>query len=297
MRLGYPCVNLSVGCTSSSTFRLSSYSEVRLYESVGRNLACLDRILRFNVERGLLHFRVSSDLVPLASHPVCVHDWRTHFMDEFRAIGRYAESNGMRLSMHPGQYTLLNTPRSDVLTNSIRDLEYHDAVLSAMGLGRDAKIQIHVGGVYGDKGTAMRRFLEAFENLTPAVRSRLVIENDERFFTVSDCVVLSQSADVPVVVDSLHHRANDGGLSLSEAISLAVSTWKASDGPQMLDYSSQDPQRRAGSHAYTIDESDFRMFVEEVAEIDCDVMLEIKDKERSAMKALEILRSRSVRPQ
>jgi len=288
LRIGYPCVNLSVGCTSSNTFMLKSYAEDRLMSTVKSNLECLENILKFNLERLILHFRITSDLVPFGGHPLCTADWRSHFQYELRAIGEFAKSNRMRLSMHPGQYTLINSPQERIFENALMDLEYHESVLSGMGLDTDAKIQIHVGGVYGDKPAAISRFVDRFSTMSSHLTRRIVIENDERSYSVEDCLKISGKTGTPVVVDSLHHRANSGGLSLKHSMRSACSTWRREDGIPIVDYSSQQAGKRLGSHALSIDKKDFRSFLNVTKEHDFDLMLEIKDKERSALEALKI---------
>lgn len=292
MRIGYPCINLSLDCRPSRTFRLANLSWDRLRETVAGNLACLERILRWNVAHGLFFFRITSDLVPLASHPANRFPWYEFFAPDFARIGKFIREHRMRISMHPGQYTLLNSPRPEVVAAARRDLDYHARILELLGLDQTAKIQIHIGGLYGDKQAALRRFVREVERLDPRVRARLVVENDERLFSLDDCLWVSQETGLPVLLDVFHWEVYpDGQATLSEALAAAQATWKPTDGPLMVDYSSPLPQGRPGSHAYRLDREHFRRFVEESQPYDFDLMLEIKDKEQSALQALEIVRA------
>ncbi|MHA1904741.1 MAG: UV DNA damage repair endonuclease UvsE [Candidatus Thorarchaeota archaeon] len=292
MRIGYPCINQQIGCTSSGTFRLKSYSEEKLVFKVESNLDCLQRILEFNVANQILNFRITSDLVPFASHPICEYDWQSHFTKKLARIGRYSKRAGIRLSMHPGQYNVLNSPNERVLTNTISELEYHADILDLIGADKSAKIQIHVGGMYDDKVQAMDRFLSNFDELDRKVSRRLVIENDERIYSVLDCLSLNENAGIPVVLDTLHHEANNSGLEIKEAIELTSRTWK-DDGPPIVDYSSQAPNGKVGKHAETIDIVHFQRFLEQTNDYDFDLMLEIKDKETSAISAIDVVKSDS----
>ncbi len=286
MRIGYPCINRSIGCSPSRTFRLASYTEERLRTTVAGNLACLFKILSYNVSNGIYFFRITSDLVPFASHPVCRFDWQSHFSGEFERLGVFIRRNQCRISMHPDQFVLLNALRHDVVQRSIAELDYHAAVLDLMGLDTTAKIQIHVGGVYGDKGAAIQRFLKTYRLLPPAVKRRLVIENDERFYTVSDCLQISHESGVPVLFDVFHHSLNNHGEMMDELLDRIRATWKPADGIMMVDYSSQHPKKRPGAHAETIDPDDFSRFLNLSGSCDMDIMLEIKDKEKSVQRAL-----------
>ena len=288
MRIGYPCINRSIGCTANSTFRLASYSEDRLIRTVQNNLDCLQGILRYNVDKGLLFFRISSDLVPFASHPICSFDWGSHFRKQLRAIGRYITERRLRISMHPDQFVLINSIRDDVARRSIDELEYHRRVLDSLGLDSSAKIQIHVGGVYGDKARALARFIEVYGSLSESLSARLIIENDDRSFSLRDCLTIHGKTGIPVLFDSFHHECLNHGESVRDGLRLAHTTWESKDGPLMVDYSTQGRGQRAGSHAKTLDSRQFKRFLLETKGIDFDLMLEIKDKERSAVRALKI---------
>jgi UV DNA damage endonuclease len=310
MKIGYPCINNSIPHTSPSKFRLVSYSENRLIQTVRDNLIHLNQILKYNVKNNLLFFRISSDLIPFASHPICKFSWYKFFQSEFKQIGDYIKKHSIRITMHPDQFVILNSPDNKIVENSINELKYHCKVLDTMCLDDTAKVQIHVGGVYGNKLEATDRFIKIYNNNSKlvsddddSIKRRLVIENDDRLYSLKDCLQINQQTGIPIVFDSFHHEcySNDEEqplLLLQIALQKAMSTWKSTkDGLPIVDYSSQDIRNkgdnkssRKGKHAKTIDTSLFRKFLKETEGLDFDIMLEIKDKEKSALKALEVAR-------
>lgn len=289
MRIGYASRNLTLGCTSAKTFRLASYSAERLSETVGNNLLCLLNTLQFNLEHRLLFFRISSDIVPFASHEICDFPWQAVFAPLLRKVGSFVQQHGMRVSLHPGQYTLINALDENTFQKSVAELVYHAELLDGMGLEASHKIQIHVGGIYGDKAASLKRFIERYHTLPDIVRRRLVIEHDERLYNIDDCFEIHQHTGIPIVFDNFHHELNPAGKSVRRGFEIACETWKAQDGPPMVDYSSQDSEKRFGSHAASIDIEHFARFLDETRGYDFDVIFEIKDKESSALAARAVL--------
>jgi len=289
MRLGYPCINLSLSCRSSRTFRLASFSAERFRATVISNLRCLSEILSLNAASGLLFFRITSDLVPFASHPFNKVPWQDEFRTEFEKIGFLIKKKLLRVAMHPGQFVVLNSRDEAVVGRSIAELVYHAEVLDLLCTDGDSKIQIHIGGVYGDKAASIERFIERARGLPAKVRKRLVIENDERLYSLRDCLDVHNKSGLPVVLDVFHHSLNHNGESAREAILLAEKTWNKQDGPLIIDYSSQEMGRRPGTHAQTIVPRHFTAFLGQIPVRNCDIMLEIKDKDRSALKVLPLL--------
>jgi UV DNA damage endonuclease len=293
MKIGYPCINRSILRSETSTFRLASFSEERLIKTVNSNLVHLSKILNYNVENHLLFFRISSDLIPFASHPICKYNWLNHFRSEFKEIGDYIIRNNMRISMHPDQFVIINSTKEKVTQSSIRELQYHCDILDAMCLDQSAKIQIHVGGAYGEKTSAINTFIRRYDAfLSESIKERLVIENDDHLFNLDDCMIIHQQTNIPIVFDNFHHECFGDGMSLGDSFKKSNSTWKkAKDGPPIMDYSSQQLGQRKGKHADTIDTSLFEKFVLTIKNFDADIMLEIKDKEKSALKAFEIIKT------
>jgi len=288
MFIGYPCLNWGLAQRPNKTFRLASYSEERVRATVAGNLEATARILEWNRDHGLGYFRISSELVPFASHPICRFDWAEAFADRLAAIGAFIRATGMRIAMHPDQFTLINSPDDKVFQSSRAELAWHARLLDAMGLDLTARIQIHVGGAYGNREASRSRFVDRFHLLPEAIRRRLSIENDDRLFTLADCLWISERTGVPVLLDVFHHALNGAGEPPEEALDAAAGTWTRETGRLLVDYSSQAPGKRPGTHAETLDRADFSRFLRDNAGHDLDVMLEIRDKEASALLALEL---------
>ncbi len=291
MKLGYACINRSIGCQANKTFRLASYSQEKSLETIENNLACLKKILEWNVKNNLLFFRISSEIIPFASHPVNTFDWQSHFKQELREIGVFIQEHAIRISMHPDQFVLINALKEDIVERSIADLTWHAQLLDALGLDATAKIQIHVGGVYGDRESAIQRFIANYKKLPGLITKRLAIENDDRLFSLADCLQVHAATNIPIIFDNFHHECLHNEEPMHEALQLAAKTWCERDGPLMIDYSSQQVGERKGKHATHIDESHFATFLQELQKsgITADCMLEIKDKEKSALLAKQVM--------
>ena len=297
MKIGYPCVNAAMDCSSGNTFRLASYSDERVAAAVAANLACLRRMLEWNVAHGLLFFRIGSSIVPFGSHPVNTFPWQTHFAAEFRAIGDYIKANDLRVSFHPDQFVVLNSPSAEIVQRSIQELIYQGSMLDLMGLDGTAKLQIHVGGLYGDRELAIGRFVQVYATLPAAVQARLVVENDDRLFPLRDCLALHQRTGVPILFDNFHHECLNHGEPMHEALRLAAATWHpTTDGVPMMDYSSQALGERKGKHTDDLVDDQFAAFLDNLHGLNFDIMLEIKNKEASALRAVAQLRGRGLSP-
>lgn len=290
MRVGYPVKNLTLGEYGIGECRVISFNPKHQRAIVDANLQKLIRILEWNSEHELLFYRLPVDLIPNASSPRNRLKWEAEFMEPLQRIGSEVKRNEMRISMHVDLYTAINVEDRRIVGDSLRELDYCARLLDLMELDTTAKIQIHVGSPHEGKDRSINIFKEQFARLDPSVQRRLVVENDCVGFTLSDCLDIHNETGVPVVFDVLHHQVCPDGASFQEALRLAAGTWGPDDGLLMVDYSSQDPGRMPGKHVKSIDLADFREFLEKSRPMDFDLMLEIKDMERSALLALDLLR-------
>lgn len=292
--IGYACLALGVPGSNLKTTILKHATQERLYALIGLNLAALEVLLDYNIKNGIRLFRISSDLIPFGSSAAKSLPWRTHFAEALGQIGGKIRSSGMRVSMHPGQYTVLNALDPEVAKSAVLDLDYHCQVLDAMGLGPEHKLILHLGGAYGDSDAAKARFVSRWRDLNPAVQNRLVIENDDRIFTIRDVLDVSQRAGIPVVFDNLHNAVNPANPCQADLdwIREAAGTWKGYDGRQKIHYSQQDPGKRPGAHSPTIRVGPFLQYQEALGDV--DIMLEVKDKNLSAIKCINCTSNRGI---
>lgn len=296
INIGYACITIGVSGVKQRTCTLKNATNDLLLSLIQSNLESLDRILDYNIQNGIKLFRISSGIIPFGSHSVNTLKWWEIFKDKLKKVGNKALNNGIRLSMHPGQYTVLNSPNETVATRAVEDLLYHARLLDSMGLGKEHKIILHIGGTYGEKAEAVKRFIRQYHDLNENIKRRLVIENDDRQYDISDVLAIGVSEGIPVVFDNLHHLVNpDNTRSEIEWIAACRDTWKTEDGPQKLHYSQQDEGKRSGSHSATLNVDDFLQFYTCLPEQNVDIMVEVKDKNLSAIKCINAISSPKIK--
>lgn len=291
MKIGYACIPLTTEARTNRRLIIKDYSEEKLKVILEENFNDLKSILMHNLKNNIYMFRISSDIVPLGSHEINTFDWALYFKEKLKEIGVYARENKIRLSMHPGQYIVLNSPNEEVVNKSVLDLEYHCKFLDSLNIDYTNKIILHIGGVYGDKSSAKERFINNFQRLSLSLKKRLVIENDEKNFSIDDVLEISHSINIPVIYDNLHNICyGDNNYSINEIYRKVITTWKPEDGSMKVHYSQQAEEKKKGSHSSTIFTNDFLNYYNNVKEFDPDIMLEVKDKDVSAIKCTALMK-------
>ena len=292
MRIGYACLVIGVKNTNFRSVTMKNASEEKLLEIIEHNLKSLNNIIDYNIENNIKLFRITSDLIPFGSSPVNTLNWWEIFSSQFKSIGEKIRSSDMRVSMHPGQYTVLNSHRGDVVSRAIGDLNYHNLILDSLGIDRKNKIILHIGGVYGNKEEAIERFIQNYGLVNKGVKERLVIENDDKSYNIKDVLLIGNRLDIPVVYDNLHNYVlpYDKLKDDNYWINKCKNTWKREDGPQKIHYSQQDKNKRPGAHSETIEVEEFAVFLNNLDNNEeIDIMLEVKDKNLSAINCINMI--------
>ncbi len=285
--LGFACVLADGSLSTNHTFRLANLSPERLAETAHQNLDDLERILTLMAEGPLRLFRLGGSTIPLASHESMGFDWKPLVAGRLRAIGRLFGGKGFRFSAHPGQYTILNANDPGIVHRALGELRYACDLLDLMDLDASHKVVIHGGGIYGDREAATVRLAQALSDLPEQICRRVVLENDERLFSLAQILDVAERGGVPVVFDLHHHQINPGEGDLHEMLLRVRATW--GDTLPKIHMSSQKPNARVGAHDDLLHEADLQTMLREIP-FETDVMVESKGKERAAMHAYEWLR-------
>lgn len=288
MNIGYACLTIGVPYTNYKSCMLKNANEENLLQLISYNLNSLENVIDYNIKNNIKLFRISSDIIPFGSNPINNIKWWQVFSYKLSNIGEKIKNSGMRVSMHPGQYTVLNSPKEEVVKKAIEDLNYHAKFLKSLNIGIDGKIVLHIGGVYNDKSEATKRFIKNYNSLDDLVKQRLVIENDDKSSNIKDVLEIAKIINIPVVFDNLHNQVNPYNKNESDYcwINKCKKTWEKQDGYQKIHYSQQDPFKKPGSHSQTIYINEFVDFFKNLQRNDIDIMLEVKDKNLSAIKCI-----------
>ena len=273
----------------------SGYVPAATRAGLAQSLRNIERILWYNHRHGIRMYRMSSAIAPSITHPARperhrqVHQARR----ELARVGALARAWDIRLSFHPDQFVVLNSPSAAVVERSVADLAWQAAVLDAMGQPLSAKVVVHTGGVYGQRDRSAARFVEACRRLPETVRRRLALENDEWSYDVWDVLEISRAAGgLPVVYDHFHHVTYGAppDEDPAEPLAAAAATWTPADGTPKIHYSSPQPGGRRGQHGYWIDLPEFEAFYRRTRHLEYDIMVEARSKDLSALAVMEVVR-------
>jgi UV DNA damage endonuclease len=288
MRIGYACLAIAQEGAQLKTCTLKNASAGRLLSLAGENFAALENMIDYNISNNISLYRISSDIVPFGSSRAAELLWDHEHASRLSSIAEKIKASNMRVSMHPGQYSVLNSPDAGVVRRAIEDLAYHTRFLDALKLDATHKIVLHIGGKYGDAASALSRFADVYRDLPAAVIKRLILENDGSIFTIAEVLELCHCIGAPAVYDNLHNAINPADATKSDAywINLCCDTWREKDGAQKTHYSQQRPQKTRGAHSDTIAINPFLDYCHSLPGENPDIMLEVKDKNRSAVKCV-----------
>jgi UV DNA damage endonuclease len=290
---GYCCINLTLDKQGikigrsmiKKTFQTKGVKYAS--ELAEANLRDMIKILEWNYANGISLYRMSSSMFPWNSE-YDIEDLPNYSIIKslLQRAGDYAKKTNQRLTFHPGPFNILASPSKKVVDAAIWELTQHGKVMDLMGLPRThhAAMNIHVGGTYGDKQTAIQRFVENFKLLPESVSSRLVLENDDKGsqYSVSDLYQIYQQCGTPITFDFFHHICYEDPMPEKDALELCASTWP--QGVRQLCHYSSSKKLNEDATVILRAHADYLYEPIETYGMELDIEIEAKAKELALQK-------------
>lgn len=301
IRLGYVSLSKSLdNITPSSTITYTNYLKLnneqkdkKLNQIIISNFENLERILNYNIKNNIHFYRITSKLIPLATHKEVKYDYINKYKKNYEVISSLINKNNMRIDTHPDQYCILNSTRPEIIESSISILKYHKNMLKSFNI-RNPKIILHIGSSVLGKKNSMSRFINNFNKLDDELKSMIVVENDDKIYNIIDVLSVCNKLKIPMVLDYHHFMCNNNGELLKDYIGNIFNTWNNSNSAPKIHFSSPKNHTKKDfrSHHDYINSDDFIKFIEEVKFLnrDFDIMIEAKMKDEALFRLIRELK-------
>ena len=294
IRLGYACICTSLdNITTSSTYTYTNFKKNNDYNKLDKtilsNLEALIEILKFNKKNNIRFYRLSSNIIPLATHKEVSFNYLDKYKSYYQEISKIINNNKMRIDMHPSTYCILNSTRKEVVENTTEILKYHYNLLNTMGV-KEKLIIIHIGSNTLGKQNSLSRFINNFNKLPTYLKDIIAIENDDKIFTIEDCLYLANKLNIKVVLDYHHFLCNNTGSNINKYIKDILNTW-GNITPKMH-FSSPKNKREYRHHHNYIDVDNFIKFITILSNYNknIDIMIEAKSKDEAMFRLIRGLK-------
>lgn len=299
IRLGYVSIATTLdNITSSSTISYTNYQKLKeedkdnkLDQIIISNLLDLIKILNYNIKNNVHFYRLTSKLIPLATHKEVSFDYITSYKSLFDELATIINKNKMRIDIHPDQFAVLNSTNKEVIDNTIEILKYHYNILEALKI-KNKIIILHIGSSVLGKDNSITRFINNFNKLPKNIKDCIALENDDKTYNIYDCLNLCQKLNIPMVLDYHHHICNSGNIDIKDYYNEIFKTWKK-DNPKIHFSSPKNKTKKdIRSHHDYINPDDFISFLESIKHLpyDLDIMLEAKAKDEALFRLVRQLK-------
>lgn len=289
MKLGFACINTTLGkegrfktITVKSANKLTQQELIKKVKGITvDNLYNTYKILQWNIENNIFMYRMTSNMIPLATHEL-LKGWiwwdDKDILNICNKIKQLVINNSIRISFHPDQFCVINSPKEEVFQMAVGILNYHNRLSDL--LGNDTLI-LHIGGIYGDKESAKLRFISNFIKLPVDIQNKIVLENDDKSYNVEDVLDVCKYLGVRMCIDFHHDRCLPSNNGTEWIMYNVIATWKGQT-PKCHISSSRDSITDR-SHADYVSSEDVKRVVE-LTKGKFDIMFECKMKELSVLE-------------
>ena len=294
IRLGYACISNALNVTSYKTMTYSyykrgekTYINDKLNKIILSNFNSLKEILNYNIRNDISFFRMTSNLIPLITHPNVDFEVYNRYSKQFKEIGNIIKNNNLRVDMHIDPFCVLNSINPDTINTSISILKNAKNMFNAMEI--NSKLVLHVGGKTNGKKEGMKRFINNFNLLDKEIQKMIILENDDKIYNIRNVLKICNTLNIPMVLDYHHYKCNKNNEKIEDYIEKIFDTWTSTP---KIHFSSPKSKKEKRSHNEYIDCDEFINFIEKIKFIDrdFDIMLEAKGKDDALFRLVRQLK-------
>lgn len=295
VHLGYVSLSKTLDITPSKTITYTEFKKHndfnKLDTIITENLNNLEKIIDYNIKNNIHFYRLTSKLIPLASHKEIKFDYIEKYQQQYQIIGEKIKKHNIRVDTHPDQFCVLNSTKKEIVENSIEILKYHYNILEALNI-KDKIIILHIGSSVLGKTNSIKRFINNFNKLPNHLKECIAIENDDKIYNIKDCLNLCETLNIPMVLDYHHHICNNDNLNIDDYLTKIFNTWKNTTPKIHFSSPKNKTKKDFRSHHEYIDILDFINFLNKIKSlnINLDIMLECKAKDEALFKLVRLLK-------
>ena len=297
VRLGYVALSKAMeNITTSHTITYTNYLNNnypvdKLIDITNNNLEALEKIITYNIKNNIHFYRLTSKLVPLATHDKVEYDYITSLKDKYKKIGELINKYNLRIDTHPDQYAVLNSMNNKIVKNTVEILKYHYNILDALKI-KNKIIILHVGSGTCGKKASITRFINNFKKLPSYIQKCIAVENDDKIYNIIDVLYLCNTLNIPMVLDYHHYVCNNNGEKLEDYIKEIMDTWTNINPKFHFSSPKSNLKKEFRSHHDYINSDDFIKFINmlKIYNKDVDIMLEAKAKDDALSRLVRELK-------
>lgn len=296
IRLGYVSISKCLNETCSHTITYTNYlkeenKQEKLNSIILKNLDSLNNIIDYNIKNNIHFFRISSNLIPLATKDDVKFNYIKPYKNKYSLIGSKINNYNMRVDFHPDEFCVINSVKSEVKENTLKILKYHYKLLEALNI-KDKILVVHIGSNIFGKENAIKRFINTFNSYPIYIKECIAIENDDKIFDIKDTLELCEKINRPMVLDYHHYICNSNNLDINLYYKRIFDTWKGVNPKVHFSSPKNNTKKDKRSHNDYINVDDFIIFLEQIKffNYDIDIMLEAKAKDDALFHLVRMLK-------
>ena len=297
IRLGYVSISKALdNITTSHTISYTNYlkepnKEEKLDQIIKLNLDSLDKIIDYNINNNIHFYRLTSNLIPLATMKEVEFNYINKYKNQYIKIGKKIEKSNMRVDMHPDQFTVINSTKKEVLNNTTEILKYHYNILKALNI-KNKYLILHIGSNVFGKNASINRFINSFNKLPKYLKEIITLENDDKIFNIDDTLKLCKKISCPMTLDYHHHICNNDNLDINDYYERIFATWKCINPKIHFSSPKNKTKKDIRSHHDYINPEDFISFIESIKHLNfnVDIMIEAKSKDDALFRLIRYLK-------